>query len=64
MTKFHLFFNDGYDEIVGPSPESPFIAYTDRFQELVARHGQPYDYKVIEEEEYDSDRSKDHTEQT
>lgn len=62
MTKFHLFFNDGYEESVGPSPEAPFIAYTDRYKELVANHGQPYDYKVIEEVENDSDRSEDHTE--
>ena len=47
LPAYKLFFNDGYDEILIQFPGDPPVAFSKRFEELVAHHGQPVDFRSL-----------------
>lgn len=47
LPAYKLIFSDGYDEILIQFPGDPPVAFSKRFEELVARHGHPTDFKSL-----------------
>lgn len=58
LPAYKLIFNDGYDEILIQFPNDPPIGFSDRFKELVARHGQVVDFKSMKVVDNDEIRAE------